>query len=428
MAYYRFNIGKQASIAWWEKNLAEGIITTGFDDKPGLGEKTLLDLEEGDVLIAYASNYGFVGVGNVLGEDTYREHATAPWPRLSSHRHQRGVIWRYAIRDFGLAVSPSASEAVGVRFPGSTKVQVYDVKAAERLIRLIRASAVSGEELSRFVRGKPKYWHVAEAVRALGRPSTIREIVEWLGVHYPDENHSDARDNACLLTVNDANRVHHDRGRRDFRSDQGNPKDALFREGRFQLVTFVPYDPVRHGIWSIEQEEGRKATAVKMEVSEAQQAMAEARREVASGSEDPVDSDYDGRVKALRTVAVREGQPGFRADLIAIYEGHCAVTGCAVVEILEAAHIKPYRGAHSNRVDNGLLLRADIHTLFDKGLLWVDADGCVRVSKQISESEYGELSGKALRLPSNVAHHPHPSHLADHRAFAMDNGGGAKMR
>ena len=50
------------------------------------------------------------------------------------------------------------------------------------------------------------------------------------------------------------------------------------------------------------------------------------------------------------------------------YEGKCAVTGCDVPDVLQAAHIFPYMGPETNHPSNGLL-RADIHTLFDLGLI-----------------------------------------------------------
>ncbi|HUZ56031.1 MAG TPA: HNH endonuclease [Streptosporangiaceae bacterium] len=65
-------------------------------------------------------------------------------------------------------------------------------------------------------------------------------------------------------------------------------------------------------------------------------------------------------------VAARQDSP---AALMAAYSGRCAVTGCTVQAVLEAAHLRPYRGPDSNVTGNGLLLRADIHTLLDLQLL-----------------------------------------------------------
>lgn len=91
------------------------------------------------------------------------------------------------------------------------------------------------------------------------------------------------------------------------------------------------------------------------------------------------------------------------------------MTGCAVLEILEAAHIRPYLGHQTNRTDNDLLLRADIHTLFDKGLLWLDEELVIRTDDRLAGSEYARLDGASLRLPTDPAFRPHVEHVAHHR-------------
>ena len=88
---------------------------------------------------------------------------------------------------------------------------------------------------------------------------------------------------------------------------------------------------------------------------------------ISEGYFDPANTK-DERDRTLREIVQRRGQPKFRYDLIAAYGGKCAVTGCDVLQALEAAHISPYLGEQSNHVSNGLLLRADIHTLFDLNL------------------------------------------------------------
>lgn len=54
-----------------------------------------------------------------------------------------------------------------------------------------------------------------------------------------------------------------------------------------------------------------------------------------------------------------------------LYGGQCAVSRCNVTDVLEAAHVVPYRGALTNHTSNGILLRADLHILFDEGLLGI---------------------------------------------------------
>ena len=74
----------------------------------------------------------------------------------------------------------------------------------------------------------------------------------------------------------------------------------------------------------------------------------------------------DARTRVLSSIVRRRGQPLFRKRLLKAYDRRCAFTGCAVEALLEAAHIVPYRGSDTNHIANGLLLRADLHTLFEK--------------------------------------------------------------
>jgi len=88
------------------------------------------------------------------------------------------------------------------------------------------------------------------------------------------------------------------------------------------------------------------------------------------------------------SVKRRRGQADFRAKLLIAYDKKCAVTGYNWHDALEAAHIVAYRNRASNEISNGLLLRADIHTLFDLNLLGIDAEGKVIISTLLEESSY----------------------------------------
>ncbi|QGQ23930.1 HNH endonuclease [Gimesia benthica] len=104
--------------------------------------------------------------------------------------------------------------------------------------------------------------------------------------------------------------------------------------------------------------------------------------------------------RVLRVVTQRLGQGVFRDELIQMYEGKCAITGCNAIEALEAAHIDPYCNTGSNDPSNGLLLRADIHKLFDRNLVGIEPDSLtVHISASISNTEYGNLNGKTLLAP-----------------------------
>lgn len=85
--------------------------------------------------------------------------------------------------------------------------------------------------------------------------------------------------------------------------------------------------------------------------------------------------DLRRRVSVKRVV--REGQRDFRTSVVDNYYGSCCITRSAVKEVLEAAHISPYSGSHSNRLENSLCLRVDIHRLFDNFLLIIDPETSV---------------------------------------------------
>ncbi|MFD0732291.1 HNH endonuclease [Planotetraspora mira] len=129
--------------------------------------------------------------------------------------------------------------------------------------------------------------------------------------------------------------------------------------------------------------------------------------EAVSEQDDPPDDDYDARRRVYRQIVMRRGQRGFRQDLLRAYGYSCAVTGCPVEDVLEAAHLRPYRGPASNTVTNGLLLRADIHTLLDLQMLAVMPESrTILVSKLLLQTEYAGLSGSRLREPTQLTWRP----------------------
>jgi HNH endonuclease len=104
----------------------------------------------------------------------------------------------------------------------------------------------------------------------------------------------------------------------------------------------------------------------------------------------------DNREKAWRAIKMRRGREQFRNDLFERYGKRCLVTGCAVEDVLEAAHIDPYRDKGHNHPGNGLVLRADIHTLFDLDLLGVEPETLeIELHPTIAE-EYKSFATKKL--------------------------------
>lgn len=121
----------------------------------------------------------------------------------------------------------------------------------------------------------------------------------------------------------------------------------------------------------------------------------------------PLEDAYDARLRMYRQIVARRGQSAFRAALLDAYQNRCAITGCDAVPALEGAHLRPYRGPDSNVVTNGLLLRADIHTLFDLQLLApAPRTRSIVVSKLLAGTQYEALSTSHLADPASVWQRP----------------------
>jgi putative restriction endonuclease len=102
----------------------------------------------------------------------------------------------------------------------------------------------------------------------------------------------------------------------------------------------------------------------------------------------------------------RLGQGSFRVIVTDAYDRRCSVTGERTLPVLEAAHIKPVTQSGEHRVDNGLLLRSDIHTLFDAGYVTVTPNFLFQVSSRLRRDwsngrVYYELDGREIRRPQS---------------------------
>lgn len=121
---------------------------------------------------------------------------------------------------------------------------------------------------------------------------------------------------------------------------------------------------------------------------------------------------------ALRQV--RPDQRAFQTIVTQAYDSKCAISGEKTVPVLEAAHIKPYADAGPSIVSNGLLLRSDLHRLFDRHYLTINADSLrVEVSRRIKEEfsngvEYYRYDGHKLRLPHERLERPAQQFLRLH--------------
>jgi len=126
------------------------------------------------------------------------------------------------------------------------------------------------------------------------------------------------------------------------------------------------------------------------------------------------------RYGAPHLIQPRLGQGAFRLAVTDAYNRECAITGGRVLPALEAAHIQSYSSGGEHSVSNGLLLRRDIHSVFDAGYLTFDEDLRVIVSERVrtefnNGNEYRRLQGQKLKLPPNPKLHPDPARLRWHR-------------
>lgn len=144
----------------------------------------------------------------------------------------------------------------------------------------------------------------------------------------------------------------------------------------------------------------------------------EFRKRIPVDNFDP-DNLNDGRRRGYQSIWQRQGQGAFRRAIVAAYGGRCAITGADVLNAVDAAHIMPYLGTETNHPQNGLLLRADIHNLFDLGLITVDPDSMtVVIAPQLEGTVYEELHGRRLNLPMESELQPSVEALRIHKTAA----------
>lgn len=101
--------------------------------------------------------------------------------------------------------------------------------------------------------------------------------------------------------------------------------------------------------------------------------------------------------KRVRQATSRPNQANFRREVIQAC-GHCVITNAEMPEILEAAHIKPFKYNGEDTIANGFAMRVDIHTLFDAGHLRISPDGDVELSPK-AKNDYGTSLPRRIFLP-----------------------------
>lgn len=126
------------------------------------------------------------------------------------------------------------------------------------------------------------------------------------------------------------------------------------------------------------------------------------------------------RERVWRMIEERSNRGPLRDALLSRHGARCAVTGCPVADVLGAAHLGalPANDPARDHPDNGILLRADIHVLFDLGLMAIDPDTrMLWVAKSLDGTEYGAMRGKPISTAAATAN------LRHHYAFARSVGG-----
>lgn len=121
-----------------------------------------------------------------------------------------------------------------------------------------------------------------------------------------------------------------------------------------------------------------------------------------------------------QVIRPRIGQGAFKVLITEAYHRRCTITGEKTLPVLEAAHIKPYSLEGPHEINNGLLLRRDFHTLFDRGYITVDKNLTVEVSHRIKEDfgngkeYYAHHGRKLIILPEKKEQLPDPYYLEWH--------------
>lgn len=143
--------------------------------------------------------------------------------------------------------------------------------------------------------------------------------------------------------------------------------------------------------WAIELLHSKSAVVLDLEAGEAD-------------NNTPILMTEDQRKIVERQIKQRRGQQKFRDQLL-ISNPICAVTGCELKDILEAAHIDAYRNDSHNHISNGLLLRSDIHTLFDLNLCAIDPNtNNIHFSEGPLKYGYQQFEGTTLNIKHTLSH------------------------
>lgn len=123
-----------------------------------------------------------------------------------------------------------------------------------------------------------------------------------------------------------------------------------------------------------------------------------------------------GLIPLLGLIAPQPTQSELRRKLLAAYQGRCAITGCAIQEVLEAVAIQPNKRSH--QLSNWLILRSDIKELFNTHRITIEpVTRTVLIDPSLGDTSYGELVGKSVYFPDDEASQPNIDALRWHFRF-----------
>lgn len=312
--------------------------------------------------------------------------------------------WEYRMQNISSVLSELGETIVSGLMPakhvGST--------TTSKLIQIFRDKDASKERKA-YKYGDKRTWELTlDALYSLGGTATLAEITQRALEQSPELKASNIGADLSLLSVNSQARTSYHGNHRPRRTDGGAPYDQLFKIRHGRDVIYEPYQAEVHGIWEIYTDpssNNKNGLSVRQATSPTITEVSKAAEEAdLAGAFDP-ESVIDARSRVYASIVRRRGQSSFRSALIAAYDGKCAITESDVIEVLEAAHVHPYRGTETNVTTNGLLLRADIHTLFDLYLISIDPETrTICVAPNLTETTYASLQGVALRNPRGSHH------------------------
>lgn len=272
-----------------------------------------------------------------------------------------------------------------------------------KLLELIQKSHIGTVAKNRFKHGDKRTWELLlDALTALDGSAGRLQIRDWLRTHYPTYNENNLVD-LEMLSVNSESRTSYSQNSKPRKTNSNSVYDTLYKVGNGTSARFERYSPEVHGVWEIYPDPNsgnRYGMSIRGVTDPTVIGLEKAADEAESNYAFPPQNIEDARNKVYAEIVRRRGQSNFRKALLRAYSNSCAITGSKLVPILEAAHVHPYKGEHTNVVSNGLLLRADIHTLFDLNHISIDSSTMtILISPDLYATEYAELMGKKVYVP-----------------------------